>query len=191
MRFRTIGGLALLASLTLAGCGVSSGYNTAQMPYLASGAPAMTQNDAIAVSAWVLKNPGVAHGDPALAARAIAAEDWLAGQVFLTGNFDTYAPARIVYWQLLRNEVRSYLGIPTDAPSQLVVERLLSASAALSQHDESAAASDLQPPAFGLGPTRTIAALSNLPVFSQADRAFADLTRNGNRGTCRENMPNC
>ncbi|HTW29548.1 MAG TPA: hypothetical protein VME92_20655 [Acetobacteraceae bacterium] len=171
---RTGFALLLLLGLALAGCGLAA-TDTAEMPLDAHGAPVMTQNEAIGLAAWVLENPAVAQDKPALAARAVAATDWLAGQEFLTGGLDTYSPARVVYWQILRREIRTWLGVRPGTTSQEVVDALFAASAALARHDDAKARAALQAPGFSLGAERTLATLSHLPRFAGTVRAFTDL----------------
>jgi hypothetical protein len=177
----------VLAALLLAGCtGMASlRTDTAIMPNNPEGGPAMNQTEAIALASWALKSPANTAGNPERAARAIAAEDWLAGQTQLTGEFGTYAPVNEVSWYELRREARSAIGVAPNAPSQVVVDQLLAAADALKAGHDPAPA--LTSPVFSHGPTETLAALSNLPPLPGRDRAFYELDRNDNfsPGDCR------
>jgi hypothetical protein len=177
---------ALLFCAALAACGLIPPDDTAHMPNNRFGGPAMSQNEAIGLSSYVLKDPTAVRGDPATAARAIAAEDWLAGQSRLTPDFAAYAPVNQGTWYVLRQQVRAAIGISPGTPSQVVVEHLLAASDALKAGDHAGAAAQLQPPAFSLGPDGTLAALGNLPQFPGWGDAYYELdhAENGVNGNC-------
>lgn len=173
----------LLTCAAVAACGVLPPNDTARMPNNRFGGPALNQNEAIAVSSYALHDPQNTRGNPALAARAIAAEDWLAGQDLLTPDFGNYQPVVQVSWGELRREVRRSIGIAPGTPSQVVVDRLIAAADALQDGDRDAAEAQLQPPAFSLGPQGTLAALSNLPRYQNWAWAYYELNRNENRST--------
>ena len=167
----------LLVCTALAGCAACPANDTALMPLTAQGAPAISQNQAIALSSWALKDPANTLGKPELAAQAIAAEDWLAGQSMLSSDFGSYAPVHEMPWVALRGEVRAAIGVAPGTPSQLVVEHLLAAADALHAGNRAGAEAQLQPPAFSLGPQATLAALARLPAFSGWATAYNDLAR--------------
>jgi hypothetical protein len=184
-------GVAMLVALgLLAGCGVIKPNDTAEMPLNKFGGPVMSQNDAIALSNWALKDPATTHNNPELAARAIAAEDWLAGQSMLTPDFGDYAPVATNYWGEYRRDVRSAIGVAPGTPSQVVVDQLLATADALHAHTPNPAAG-LQPPAFTLGPDGTLQALANLPAFQTREVAVYDLDRNENRSGGNCSSPVC
>jgi hypothetical protein len=172
----------------LAGCGPT---DTARMPQNAAGGPVMNQNDAIALASWALKDPANTQGNPERAARAIAAEDWLAGQVLLTPDFGQYAPVNEVSWGTLRREVRAAIGVAPGTPSQVLIDHLIAAADALKANDINGAKAQLQPPAFTLGPDRTLAALGALPPFPDREWAFNELNRNENKPTGNCMFNNC
>jgi hypothetical protein len=182
----------LLAATLLAGCAgmASLQTDTAVMPENQYGGPVMNQNDAIAVASWALKDPATTRGNPELAARAIAAEDWLAGQTQLTPDFGNYAPANEVFWGQLRRQVRASVGIAPGAPSQSVVNALIVTADALKAGSPNPGAA-LQPPAFTLGPDGTLKALANLPAFPARQVAFVELGRHENRPTGNCLGPTC
>jgi hypothetical protein len=188
MRWTTLAVLCA-AGITISAC--VPGPQTAQMPNNQYGGPDINQNEAIALPAWALSDPANTHGNPALAARAVAAEDWLAGQDMLTNDFGSYAPVAQVSWGELRRQVRAAVGVAPGTPSQVVVDRMLAAERALKAGDSKAAAAQFQPPAFTLGPQGTLAALANLPAFPSLTWAFAELNRNENREMGRCMGPNC
>lgn len=163
------------ATALLVGCGVVTRDDTARMPNASTGGPIINENEAIALSGWALKDPAATRGNPERAARAIAAEDWLAGQSILYGHFDSYQPGGNYYWQHFRDEVRASVGIAPGTPSQVVVDKMLAAAHALKAGDTAAAAAQFESPDFTLGGQGTLAALSNLPSFPGYGAAYADL----------------
>jgi len=168
---------SVLVGLLTAGCAVPGflATDTAHMPANADGRPALTQNEAIALASWALKDPATTRDNPERAARAIAAADWLAGQTNLTGEFGTYAPVNEVSWGTFRRQARAAIGVPNEAPSQVLVERLLAAADALKAGQP--ATGPLTDPIFTRGPDATLAALANLPKLPARDWAFAELNR--------------
>jgi hypothetical protein len=172
------------ALLMLAGCahGGLTPDDTATMPRNASGGPELNQDEAIGLAGWALKDPANTVGNPARAARAIAAEDWLAGQSTLYGGFGNYAPLGQPAWAALRQEARAAIGVAADARSQEVVDRLLALSDALAAGNAEAAKARLAAPLFSLGPDQTLRALSNLPALPDREWAFAELGRMAARG---------
>jgi hypothetical protein len=175
---------AVAGALLLVGCaqGSFAPVDTATMPRTASGAPELTQDQAIGLASWALGDPANTAGNPERAARAIAAEDWLAGQTTLYGNFGGYAPAGEPSWARFREQVRAAVGVAPDAPSQEVVDRLLAAADSLAAGNADAAKRELAAPVFALGPDATLRALTHLPSLPAREWAFAELGRNVNRG---------
>lgn len=171
--------VACALALALAACaGNAPGEaDTATMPENASGGPALNQDQAIGLAGWALENPANTGGRPGRAARAIAAEDWLAGQTILYGNFGTYSPAGEPAWAELRAQARAAIGVARGARSQDVVDRLLAASDALAAGHTEAAKAELGPPVFTLGPDATLHALARLPELPASGWAFDDLRR--------------
>jgi hypothetical protein len=172
----------ILAASLLVGCAALQ-TNTAKMPPNAEGGPALNQTEAIALASWALKDPATTKDNPERAARAIAAEDWLAGQSRLSGEFGTYAPVNEVSWGELRRQARAAIGVSPEAPSQVLVDRLLATADDLKAGKTDAATAELSDPIFSLGPQRTLAALRNLPPLPARGQAFYDLARNDNRTT--------
>jgi hypothetical protein len=175
--------LAVAGALALAGCakGWLTPSDTATMPPNLYGGPELSQDQAIALASWALKDPTNAADKPAIAARALAAEDWLAGQTMLYGNFGSYAPVGELSWAQLRQQARAAIGVAADAPSQAMVNRLLAAADALEAGHSDAAKAQLADPIFSLRPDATLQALSNLPKLPGRDWAFAELSRHEDR----------
>ena len=174
-------------ALALAGCAAFPPDNTATMPLNADGGPRLSQDQAISLASWALKDPATTAGNPARAARALAAEDWLAGQTMLFGNFGSYSPGDELSWQQFRQQARAAIGVAPTAPSQEMVDRLLAVDAALKAGQPDAAKAQLAAPIFSLGPDRTLAALANLPKLPGRDWAFAELNRNEDRSSGNSN----
>ncbi len=170
-------------ALALAGCAAFPPNNTATMPLTPEGAPQLSQNDAISLASWALKDPATTAGNPARAARALAAEDWLAGQTILYGNYGTYSPGGELSWQQFRQQARAAIGVAPSAPSQELVNRLLAVNSALKAGQPEAAKAQLASPIFTLGPDKTLAALTNLPRLPGRDWAFSELNRNVDRSS--------
>jgi hypothetical protein len=176
--------LAVVAALALGGCaqGSFAPIDTATMPLNRDGGPELNQDQAIALAGWALKDPANTAGNPERAARAIAAEDWLAGQTTLSGNFGSYSPGTEPSWAELRRQARAAIGVAPNARSQDVVDRLLAVADALAAGQGDAAKAQLAAPVFSLGADATLRALSNLPPLPGRDWAFAELGRNASRG---------
>ena len=177
MRIR---GLIAAGALALAGCtqGGPLPSGTAAMPLNAGGGPDLTQDEAVALASWALKSPANTAGDPGRAARAIAAEDWLAGQTTLYGNFQAYAPSGQPVWVELRRQARAAIGVAPGATSQEVVSRLMATSDALAAGETDVAKAQLASPIFTLGPDGTLRALTNLPSLPGRESAFTELAHN-------------
>jgi hypothetical protein len=173
------------AALLLAACSPQGGFapdDTATMPLAATGGPALTQGDAIGLTGWAFIDPANTAGNPERGARAVAAEDWLAGQTMLYGNFGSYSPGGELSWAQFRQQVRAAVGVAPDARSQEVVDRLLATADALAKGDAVAAKAQLASPVFTLGPDATLQALGHLPRMPGAEWALAELRRNTNSG---------
>jgi hypothetical protein len=170
----------LFAATVLAACGAQNTNDTAQMVLNKDGGPLLSENQSIALAGWALRDPAITHGKPELAARAIAAEDWLAGQWQLYGGFGNWAPLYDIYWIPFRQEVRASIGVAPGSPSQAVINALFATAAALEAKEPDPGKS-LQPPVFTLGPEGTLQALSNLPPYPALATAFAVLRANQGR----------
>jgi hypothetical protein len=118
------------------------------------------------------------HGRPASMALAVASLDAMAGQFSTSGRWSTMDP--LVQLEMLdaRAEVRGILGIPGNAPSQVVIDRLVAASQALDAGDQPAALAALSGPAFTKTPARTLAILADFPKAPAANIATIDADAN-------------
>ncbi len=123
---------------------------------------------AINLAAWAFADPGRTRNNPAEAARACASMDYIAGEVYTSprwANIDATTKEQLLQG---RAEMRRALGIPLNAPSQLVVGGLAGAGNALAVGNPGAALAALTNPAFP-DPQATLSRLSSLPYLQEAN----------------------
>jgi hypothetical protein len=164
---------ALLSALLLAAC--ANGGPQPFVPDTARVVPgelgsgiADPDVSAINLAAWAFADPGRTRNDPADAARACASMDYLAGEIYTAPRWANIGA--LTKEQLLqgRIEVRKALGIPLNAPSQLVVNGLAGAGNAFAAGNPQAALASLSNPAFP-DPQATLARLRSLPYMQEAN----------------------
>lgn len=162
--------VATLVCLALAGCAVTPPPDTAQLPPGMFGEP---DNDvgAANLSSWALAAPARTRNDPATAARACAALDYIAGEYSSNPRYVAKSP--ITKQQLLQGRVdmREVLGIQPGVPSQIVTTALLRFAAAWQAGDQPAAIQALAAPGFTFAPQQTLQILTNLPLIPSANVA--------------------
>jgi len=175
---------ALVLVGLLAGCGLETPPpDTARMP----GNTAFSLGDpdmwAINQAQWAFAVASRTHNNPADAARASAAVDYLAGQLNTSPRWAGLSPLAKMEMLQARQEVRATLGIVPNAPSQLVVDSLMAAADALTVGNPHAAMAALHNPAFTLPPERTLAILSAMPYLRTTNlatmRAATDVVSDG------------
>jgi hypothetical protein len=152
--------------VVLAGC--TAPVDTARMPQVSGlGGP----SNSILYTAWAFASPARIRNDPASAARAVAALDYLGGVLNTDINWSSQAP--LIGSEMLhaREAVRQVLGIAPTAPSQEVVNSMVSVSLFLGSGDRAAALQTLSAPIFTLGPERTLAVLTDMPAVRVANIA--------------------
>jgi hypothetical protein len=157
--------------LLLAGCASGAPPNVAVLPPGAFGAAPDQDQAALDQAEYAFADPGRIYGRPAAAARAAAAIDYLAGAVETAPRWAYIAPDTKQEMLDARVGVRQALGIAPDAPSQGVVDALLTAADALDAGNRHAAVSALQAPGFTLPAGVTLARLSALPYVQAANVA--------------------
>ena len=163
--------LALTAALALAGCGAIILPDSAIMPRTASGTPEMSDQGAMETAAYSLGVHSRTAGRPGEAARALAAIDFLAGDLYSNPHWTGF-PAQTKQQMLQgRLEVRQVLAVAPGTPSQVVVDGLIRAADAFDAHQTDVAYAALPPAVFTLGPQRTLAVLADLPNLPQANIA--------------------
>jgi len=154
-------GLAILA----ASCAAQTPPNVARV--LPGAFDSNGDNDvaAINLSSWALASASYTQQRPELAARALAAVDYMAGELDYSPRW-AYIPA-VTKLQMLqaRDEVRQLLGVAPNTSSQAVVTALLTAANALQTGNRTVALQSLSPPIFTKPPEETLALLSALPYL--------------------------
>jgi len=173
------------ACLSLAACGLQGPpIDTARAPDGAFGSNGDNDIAAINLSSWAFSAAGNLRNRPVEAARAVAAVDYLAGQLSSSPRWDALSP--IVQGEMLqaRQQVRGAVGITPDAPSQRVVTSLvLYANALAANGDPALAAQYLAGPAFTLGPQGTAARLQDLPFLRETNIATQRANAAAGNGT--------
>lgn len=124
---------------------------------------------AVNLAQWAFADSSRTRGRPIDAARASAAMDYIAGELYTSPRWSNI-PA-LTQEQLLqgRREVRQALGVVQGARSQAVVDRLTAAADALTQNDEPAALRQLGAPVFEPPPQQVLARLANMPYLRMAN----------------------
>ena len=169
MSFDRLAGLALILGLTACGHGVTtSEVDRAIMPQVA-GVPVLSPEGAVSYAAYTLGHRSTTVGQPANAALALAAVDYLAGDFYTDFHWFAVPGQDKVMMMLGRGEMRTALGIAPFATSQQVVNGLVAASVAYRANDPVAVAAALPPNVFTLGPDGTTRVLSNLPPLVNAN----------------------
>jgi hypothetical protein len=126
---------------------------------------------AINFAAWAFATPSNTRGNPAEAARAIIAVEYLAGELVDNPRWveiDSNTKFRL---RQARDAVRQVVGIRDDAPPQVVVDALLAFVADMGSGDVATASAVLAAPLFSRGPQATFETLANLPYVQQANLA--------------------
>jgi hypothetical protein len=158
--------------LLAAGCAAATPPpDTARLVGPAFGSNGDSAIAAINYSSWAFALASRTHGQPAAAAEAVAAVDYLAGELSTDPRWASMSPLTKVQMLQARSEVRNAIGVSPDARSQAVVNGLLSAAAALQAGNRPAALAALASPVFIRGPEQTLAALAALPYLPQANIA--------------------
>ena len=161
-------GNILAGLLSLAGC--TPPVDTAVMPPVSG---LVDPNNAIYYANWAFSSPARTRDDPASAARAVAALDYAAGAINTSPRLMFMSPVINNEMVDARQAVRRVLGIPPTAPSQAVVDSMVTVSLALGSGNRAEALAALNAPIFTLGPERTLAVLTNMPFVRQANIATA------------------
>ncbi len=167
--------LVVVMALGLSGCALEPpGPSVGYMPVNSFAQSAVGEDPAIAAindATYAFAHPQAMQGHPARTALAVASLDAMAGQ-FATGGrwvgMNSLAKQEMLQARLA---VRARLGIPADAPSQVVVDDLVGAEQALNRGDRAGAVQALTSRYFSLGPRRTLALLGHFPAMPVANHA--------------------
>jgi hypothetical protein len=163
---------ALALGLLLNSCGAAQ--PAVDVARVSSGAFGSNGDDdvfAINLSSWALATPGRTKADPVDAARALAAVDYLAGELSYNPRWEYMSPITKNQMVQARLEVRQAIGVAPGASSQAVVVALLTYANALQTGDRAAADRALSTNIFTRSPdqiTQTLAALPYLPIANVA-----------------------
>jgi hypothetical protein len=148
--------------------------STQQTPFLPPSVFGVYQDNdigAINLSAWAFASPANTRGNPAEAARAVIALEYLAGELKDNPRWISMDASIKLRMGLARNELRQILGIRPDAPPQVVVNTLLALNLDLQSGNQPAAMQVLSSPIFLQQPNQTLQVLSNLPYVQEANLA--------------------
>lgn len=156
-RFYPIAGLLLAV-----GCARVAPAPSAALPPDAIQGAGDPIRSAVAQSSYVFANPAMFAGRPADMARAVANQEYLAVAVPADPRTQIYGATLPGMLANGRAEARTAFGINADAPPQLVIDSLYSASRALRAGDRGAAERALSGPAFA-GGTDTLTRLGSAP----------------------------
>ena len=163
---------SLVLALVLGGCATLPA--TQETPYLPPGVFGVYQDNdtgAINTAAWVFASPANTRGNPAEAARAVVALEYLPGELIENprwAGMDSLVKRRL---DIARGDVRAVLGIRPDAPPQLVVNAMLALFTDLQTGNQPAVMQVLASGLFTLPPDQTLRVLSNLPYVQTANLA--------------------
>jgi hypothetical protein len=167
-RFRLL--LSAATLMALASCGYATRLpNTATMPPGALHTNGDIDVRSLNIAAYDF---GRHMQDPAQAAGAIAALDYMGGKLNTSPRWTTSMPA---LWraQMLesRKIIRAYVGISPDAPSQAVVDTMLNLAQAYRANDQAAVQTLLATPIFTVPPAEVQAKLADIPVNPTVNNA--------------------
>jgi hypothetical protein len=162
----------IVLACCLAGCATLPG--TPQTPFLPPGVFGVYQDNdvgAINFSAWAFASPANTQGNPAEAARAVVALEYLPGELRENPRWVGMDASIKLRLGLARNDLRRILGIRPDAPPQVVVNAMLALAMNLQTGNQPAASQVLAGPPFTLPPEQTLQVLANLPYVQEANLA--------------------
>ncbi len=159
--------------LVIAGCAVQPPPDIAVLPFAAFGT---LDNDVAAANqaSWAFAAPARTVNDPVDAARAVAAVDFLAGELSSNPRWVGLSPLTKQEMLQARLDLRQALGIAPTARSQMVVDALMRFAAAWQTGDQVAAMQALAAPGFTLGPEQTLLVLSAMPYVRSANIGSMD-----------------
>ena len=175
------------ALLTACAVPPNAPVDTARLPNAAPWYLGDVDTWAINHAEWAFADPARTLNRPAEAARAVAALDYIAGQMNTSYRWaNSIGPIAKMELLTARADMRAALGIAPNAPSQAVVNAMLAAADALIVGNPHAAMAAMTGPAFLRPPQEMLASLGNLPYIRSANlataRANTDLNEDGRGG---------
>lgn len=162
----------LLTLAALGGCATAPLPSVAHAPPNAFGVMADPDIAAINLAAWFFATPSRLQGHPAEAARALAALDYAAGSFATSLRWSGLPPLDRDNLVAARAKMRHALGIAPHAPSQAVVDGLLTAFDDLEAGNQAGARAALAAPVF---PADMLAKLSHMPFLPSVNVATMTL----------------
>ena len=159
---------AILAGMFLVLAGCATPVPPLRLPAAVVGQTRDPLEGSLRGAAAAFAAPGSLQGQPALAARAVAQLEFLAVEIPAGRSSREFGSLIAPGLQAARYEVRSTLGIPSDAPPQAVIDAL---AAAASAPTAQAAAAQLPATLFPAGGAETWRRLGDLPRLPQANAA--------------------
>lgn len=162
----------VLTCLLVAACATQPPVDTAVLPFAAFGT---MDNDVAAANqaSWAFASAARTANNPVDAARAVAAVDFLAGEL-TTPRWITLSPLTKQQMLQARLDVRRVLGIAPTVPSQAVVNAMLGFANAWQGGNRPGALQLLAVPGFTLPPEQMLQLLSNMPYIQSANIASID-----------------
>jgi len=161
--------LAVAIVLTVAACASETLPDTATMPY-----GALNTNGDIDIRSLDVAAYDFAHrikGDPAQAAEAIAALDYMGGKLNTSPRW-TIMPSLYRAQMLQAREImRQFVGISPNAPAQGVVNTMLALAQAYRAQDQNEVQRLLASPIFDVPPAEVEARLNDVPVIPEVNNA--------------------
>jgi hypothetical protein len=185
MKARLLG--VTFLTLCLSGCALEGPLpSTGFMPVNAFGQSVVGQDPAIATfneALFAFTHPKMMQNRPAEMALAVASLDAMAGQFSTGGRWMAFNAIAKMQMLQARRRVRAILGISETAPSQAVIDQLVTVSHALDAGDKAAALAALSGGVFTRPAPQTLALLTHFPYVPIADHAVmtanADLFPSG------------
>lgn len=166
--------LIVLMILAVAVVGCAPVPATQRAPSLPPGVFGVYEDNdtgAINLAAWAFASSANTRGNPAEAARAIVALEYLPGELRENPRWvgmDDLVKRRL---GIARYDVRRVLGIRPDAPPQLVVNAMLTLFTDLQTGNQQSVMQVLSSGLFMLPPEQTLRILSDLPYVQEANLA--------------------
>lgn len=165
----------------LAGCALErKPPTTGYLPANAFAGRVIGEDPAIAATSeatWDFAHPHAMQGQASEMALAVASLDAMAGQFSTSGRW--LGMNSLTKQQMLqaRQAVRAVLGIKQDAPSQTVVDSMVTIAHALRHGDRKAALAAARGREFTDSPARTLSILAHFPPVPIANQATAAASR--------------
>jgi hypothetical protein len=167
--------LVILCTST-SGCGaISPRPQAAELPVGMYGVYQDNDVGAINQSSWAFADPARTQGNPAAAVKAVLAVDFLADELVVNPRWLQISPIAKQQMVQARADLRRILGIAPDASSELVVNSLVRALAAMQAGDRASVQQELALPVFTQTPEQTLYVLTELPYIRSANLATSEV----------------